>query len=308
MDKLRAMSAFVQIVESGSLTAAANSVDSSLPAMVRLLAALEQELSVRLLNRTTRRMALTDEGREYYERCKRILADVEEAEETLLNSRGGAPHGRLHLTAPTTFGRMHIAPLARQFTQLHPGLSVDLLLVDRVVNLLDEGLDCGIRIGSLPDSSLVALRVTEVQRTLCASPTYLAEHGTPQHPKDLTQHACIRFSAMGPSHEWTLMEDGRKLTVPVSGPLSGNSADALIEACVADMGIGMFLSYQIAPWVAQGKLQVILQDFYPPPIPVSVIYPHAKLLPNRTRLFARWLQEQIPKRVPSIVSTNKGKS
>jgi DNA-binding transcriptional LysR family regulator len=300
MDKFRAMNAFVQIVETGSLTAAAVAADSSLPAIVRLLASLEQVLGVRLLNRTTRRIALTDEGRDYYERCKRILSDIQEAEETLLNSRGGAPHGRLHITAPTTFGRMHVAPLAVKFAQQNPNLSIDLLLVDRVVNLIDEGLDAGIRIGALPDSSLIASKVTEVRRVVCASPQYLVKCGVPQHPIDLKKHACVRFSGMGPTHEWTFVESGRKLLVPVSGPLSGNQADALIDACANSLGIGMFLSYQIAPLIQQGLLQPILTKFCTPPVPVSVVYPHAKLLPNRTRLFVRWLQDEIPKQVPAL--------
>jgi DNA-binding transcriptional LysR family regulator len=251
---------------------------------------------VRLLQRTTRRIALTDEGRDYYERCKRILAEVEEAEAAAGNRRGAA-RGELRVTAPALFGRMHVAPLAAEFAARHPGVSVDLLFVDRVVNLLEEGLDAGVRIAELPDSSLVATPVGELRRVVCASPKYLARAGTPRSPRELRAHACIRFSGLGATHEWTFAEGGRRLAVPVRGPLSGNQADALVEACAAGLGVGMFLSYQVAPLVATGRLKLLLAEHWPPPVPVSVVYPHAKLLPTRTRLFIDWLRERLPERI-----------
>jgi DNA-binding transcriptional LysR family regulator len=301
MDKLRAMATFVRIVESGSLTAAAGALDVSGPSVVRLLASLERSLDVRLLNRTTRRMALTEEGRDYFERCKRILAEVAEAEAAAGNRRGAA-RGELRVTAPALFGRMHVAPLAAEFVARHEGVSVDLLFVDRVVNLLEEGLDAGVRIADLPDSSLVALPVGEVGRVVCASPKYLARAGTPKTPQELRAHACIRFAGLGATHEWTFQEGGRKLTVPVRGPLAGNQADALVEACAGGLGIGMFLSYQAAPLVAAGRLKLLLADYWPPPVPVSVVYPHAKLLPARTRLFVDWLRERLPRRIAGAIS------
>jgi DNA-binding transcriptional LysR family regulator len=299
MDKLRAMATFVRIVESGSLTAAADALDVSGPSVVRLLAGLERSLDVRLLNRTTRRIALTDEGRDYFERCKRILAEVEEAE-AAANNRRGAARGELRVTAPALFGRMHVAPLAAEFVARQAGVSVDLLLVDRVVNLLEEGLDTGVRIADLPDSSLVAIPVGEVRRVVCASPGYLARAGTPARPHALRTHACIRFGGIGATHEWTFADAGRKLTVPVHGPLAANHADALLEACADGLGIGMFLSYQVAPFVAAGRLKLLLADYWPPPVPVSVVYPHAKLLPTRTRLFVDWLRERLPARIGPV--------
>ncbi|HKC45610.1 MAG TPA: LysR family transcriptional regulator [Burkholderiales bacterium] len=296
MDKLRAMATFVRIVETGSLTAAADALEVSGPSVVRLLASLERSLDVRLLNRTTRRIALTDEGRDYFERCKRILAEVEEAEAAAGNRRGAA-RGELRVTAPALFGRMHVAPLAAEFVARHAGVSIDLLFVDRVVNLLEEGLDAGVRIADLPDSSLVAIPVGEVRRVVCASPKYLARAGTPKTPQELRTHACIRFGGLGAPHEWTFQEPGRKLAVPVRGPLAGNQADALVEACADGLGIGMFLSYQVAPLVAAGRLKLLLADYWPPPVPVSVVYPHAKLLPARTRLFVDWLRERLPQRI-----------
>ncbi len=300
MDKLRAMATFVRIVESGSLTAAAGALDVSGPSVVRLLASLERSLDVRLLNRTTRRMALTEEGRDYFERCKRILAEVAEAEAAAGNRRGAA-RGELRVTAPVLFGRMHVAPLAAEFVARHDGVSVDLLFVDRVVNLLEEGLDAGVRIADLPDSSLVAIPVGEVGRVVCASPKYLARAGTPRTPQALRAHACIRFSGLGATDQWTFREADRKLAVPVRGPLAGNQADALLEACAGGLGIGMFLSYQVAPLVAAGRLKLLLADYWPPPVPVSVVYPHARLLPARTRLFVDWLRERLPRRIAAAV-------
>jgi DNA-binding transcriptional LysR family regulator len=300
MDKLRAMDTFVRIVESGSLTAAADALDVSGPSVVRLLAGLERSLDVRLLNRTTRRIALTDEGRDYYERSKRILAEVEEAEAAAGNRRG-APRGLLRVTAPVLFGRMHVAPLAAAFARAHAGVAIDILLVDRVVNLLEEGLDLGVRIGALADSALVAMPVGEVRRVVCASPAYLARSGSPRTPRDLRAHACLRFAGLGSTQEWAFQEGGRRVTVPVAGPLSGNQAEPLVDACADDLGIGMFLSYQVAPLVAAGRLKLLLEEWRPPPVPVSVVYPHARLLPARTRLFVDWLRARLPARIVATV-------
>src|SRR5262245_7465063 len=179
MDKLRAMTSFVRIVDRGSLTAAAADLDVSLPSMVRTLAALERELGATLLNRTTRRLHLTDEGRQYLERCRAILGQVQEAE-AILHSRRAAPHGRLTVTAPALFGQRYIAPLMTDFLGKHPEVSGELLLVDRVVNLVEEGFDAGVRIGQPPDSSLVAIPLGQVRRVMCASPAYLRANGTPR--------------------------------------------------------------------------------------------------------------------------------
>lgn len=306
MDKLRAMDTFVRIVETGSLTAAADALDVSGPSVVRLLAGLERALDVRLLNRTTRRIALTDEGRDYYERCKRILAEVEEAEAAAGNRRG-APRGLVRVTAPVLFGRMHVTPLAAAFVRAHPGVTVDFLLVDRVVNLLEEGLDLGVRIGALADSALVAVPLGEVRRVLCASPVYLARAGTPRDPRELRAHDCLRFGGLGSTDEWTFFDAGRRVAVRVEGPLSGNQAEPLVDACADGLGIGMFLSYQVAPLVAAGRLEVLLAAWCPPPVPVSVVYPHAKLLPARTRLFVDWLRERLPGRL-AVTRRTTGKT
>src|SRR5512145_3275688 len=186
MDRLRAMAVFVRIVDEGSLSAAAEALAMSAPSVVRTLAALERTLGVRLMNRTTRRSSLTDEGREYYERCKRVLAEVEAADASL-SARRTEPKGRLRITAPITYGRLRIAPLVADFMARHPGMEIELLLLDRIVDLVEEGIDVALRIAHLPDSTLVAVPVGETRRVVCAAPGYLKRAGTPKAPADLAE-------------------------------------------------------------------------------------------------------------------------
>ena len=293
MDKLRAMQAFTHIADAGSLTAAARVMASSLPAMVRTLAALEAELGVRLLNRTTRRIALTDEGRNYLESCRQVLAAVQAAEESL-SATGGEPRGQIVITAPVLFGQLYVAPAVTRFVQRYPGVSCKVMLHDRVVNLLEEGIDVGVRIGKLEDSTLVAQSVFSIRRVVVASPAYLKKHGLPKHPRDLKDANCVRFtSPTGPW--WTFHDKGRTFTVPVSGNLEFNNAAPSVDACVAGLGFGMFISYQVEAQVRQKKLVVVLEDFEPPKRPVSVVYPHARLLPARTKLLVDWLRDELLK-------------
>jgi DNA-binding transcriptional LysR family regulator len=294
MDRLREMEVFVRIVDCGSLTQAAESLDVSLPTVVRLLAGLEKRLGARLLQRTTRRLALTDEGAEFYERSKRILVDIDEAE---AGSSGTVPRGLLRATAPVLFGCMHVQPLVLEFLRKYPEVSVDLLMLDRIVDLLEERIDVGVRIGHLAESSLVAHAVGEVRLVLCASPEYLARSGTPAHPRDLDKHACLRFSGFTRPVEWSFRVGGEELKVPVSGRLLVNHNAALINACVAGMGIARFLSYQVAPLVTAGRLQIVLAEFSEPPRPISVVVPSARHLPARTRLLSEWLRAELPPRL-----------
>ena len=293
MDKLRAMQAFIHIADEGSLTAAARVMSSSLPAMVRTLAALEAHLDVRLFNRTTRRIALTDEGRRYLERCREVLGAVQDAEESL-GDQSGVPRGQLVITAPVLFGQMYVAPAVTRFVQRYPEVSCKVVLHDRMVNLLEEGIDVGVRIGALEDSTLVAQSVFNIRRVVVASPAYLRKHGVPKHPRELASANCVRFS--GPSGPWWAFHDkGKTFTVPVTGNLEFNNAAPAVDACVAGMGFGMFISYQAAPFVQQKKLVVLLEDFEPPKRPVSIVYPHARLLPSRTKVFIEWMKDELSK-------------
>lgn len=291
MDKLRAMATFVRIVEAGSLTAAAERLGASLTSVVRSLAALERALGVRLLNRSTRRIALTDEGREYFERCRRLLAEVEEAE-AALTARQLAPSGRLAITAPVMFGRLHVGPVVGELLAAHPALRVELLLLDRVVDLLEEGIDLAVRIGELPDSSLVALPLGATRRIVCASPAYLARHGRPEAPGELASHRCIRFTGLAPGQEWEFGGTGGPQRVAIDEVFATNHIDAALDACVQGLGCGRFLAYQARELLAAGTLVRILRAFEPPPVPVSLVYPHSRLLSSRVRAF---IERAVPR-------------
>jgi DNA-binding transcriptional LysR family regulator len=284
MDKFRRMQTFVRIVEHGSLTAAARALDVSQPSVVRLLAALEAELGVRLLNRTTRRMALTDEGREYFERCRTILGAVDEAE-AQLRSRRVQPRGRLRLTAPVLFGRLYLAPVVNEFLARHAAVQVELLLLDRVVDMLEEGVDAALRIARLQDSTLVAVPLGEVRRVIVGSPALLRRLGRPHSAEDLKGAPCVSFTGMGPADEWSFERSGRAVRVKVASVLASNQVDAALAACEAGLGWGRFLSYQVEAAVRTGRLKLVLTDEPSMPIPVQVVYPHARLLSANLRAF-----------------------
>lgn len=297
MDKLRAMQTFVAIVDQGSLSAAARVLESSLPAVVRTLAALETSLDVRLLNRTTRRLALTEEGHSYLESCRQILSEVHDAEARLA-ARHQAPTGTLVVTAPVLFGQLHVAPALHRFLRAYPAIKCRLLLNDRVVNLWEEGIDVGIRISPLDDSTLVAQNIGAIRRVVVASAACLAEQGEVTHPRELVGKNCIR--AYGASYvQWRFWENGREFAVPVDGNLEVNHGLAAIEACIGGLGFGSFLSYQVAGPLADGRLKRILTDYEGPARPVSIVYPHARLLPSRTRAFVEWMKKEL-REVPMV--------
>lgn len=273
----------MRIVDSGSLTAAADALDVSAPSVVRTLAALERSVGVRLLNRTTRRSSLSDEGREYYERCRRVLSDVAAAD-AALSARRTEPTGRLRLTAPVMFGRMHLAPIVAEFVAKYPGVEVELLLLDRVVDLVEEGIDAAVRISNLPESSLVAVRVGETRRVLCASPAYLKRAGTPRTPADLANHRCILFSGLASNTEW-LFGGKRSARVTVRPVLRTNQFDVALDAVLGGLGYGQFLSYQVEQLVADLRLKRILAAFESPPLPIQIVYPHARLVSPNVRTF-----------------------
>ncbi|OOG44987.1 LysR family transcriptional regulator [Polaromonas sp. A23] len=291
MDKLRAMQAFIHIADEGSLTAAARVMASSLPAMVRTLAALEAQLGVRLFNRTTRRISLTEEGRRHLDSCRQILSALDDAE-AALSADAAEPAGHLTITAPILFGQMHVAPAVTRFVQQYTQMRCSVVLADRVVNLLEEGIDVGIRISELPDSSLVAQSVGQIRRVVVASPAWLRLHGTPRHPKDLLKANCVRVTDHAPT--WGPFNDqGRPLRLAVSGNLEFNQNAPAVEACAAGVGVGNFFSYQVAPFLKSKQLRIILEDFEPPPRPISIVYPHARLLPVRTRVFIEWMKKEL---------------
>ena len=287
MDKLRAMQSFARIVERGSLTAAGESLRVSLPSMVRSLAALEAGLGVRLINRTTRRMALTNEGREYYDCCKRVLAEVEQAE-SALTARQGTPRGRLRVTASVMLGLMHVAPVLNAFAARHPAINAELVLLDQPLDLVAEGIDLAVRVGRLPDSALVAIPLGVARRMLCASPAYLKRAGTPRSPEELAAHRCVASSGPARAYQWQLGAGKQAKPVKVRPTFTSNQIAAAIDAAVSGLGIGQFLDYQVQALLASGRLKRVLVDFEPPAQPVNLVHPHARLPSPNVRAFIDW--------------------
>ncbi|KAF0804049.1 LysR family transcriptional regulator [Alcanivorax xiamenensis] len=290
MDKLKAMATFVRIVDSGSLSAAADAQGQSPASVVRSLAALERSLNVRLLNRTTRQLSLTEEGRDYLTRCRRILADVTEAE-SVLQERQRGPSGTVGITAPETFGRYHVAPLVNRFLSDHPAMRVNLVLEDKVVNLVEAGLDLAIRIGHPRDSSLVVRPLGQMSTVVCASPEYLASKGEPAMPRELESRPCVLFAPQGPL--WGFHGD----TVRIDPTLVTNQIESARQACIAGLGFGRFYHYQVREALADGTLVKVLEAFEPDPIPVLLTYPHSQLLSRRVRYVIDWLAPRITPRL-----------
>lgn len=288
MDRLDAMAVFVAVCDAKGFAPAARKLGLSPSVVTRLVAKLEERLGVRLLQRTTRSLSLTDAGTRYLERVRRVLGEVDAAEEAARGEREQL-RGRLAVTAPVIFGRLHVAPLLRRYMGLYPEVTAELHLNDRNVHLVEEGIDVGIRIGVLQDSTLIARRLGATRRVLVASPAYLASRGRPGHPGELDAHDIIHF---GPTHiagEWTFIEpmDGaqREVRVAVRPRFATNSGDAAIDLAREDGGLVRALHYQVAPYVALGELEIVLAAYEPPPSPIHAVYPSARLLPARVRAF-----------------------
>jgi len=293
MDKLQAMAVFVKIAEDGSLTAAANNLGKSLPAVVRMLAALEENLQVRLFNRTTRRIALTEEGNMYLQRCRKILADIEESE-LALSQHQVEPHGTITLTAPVRLGEMHVAPAVTHFLEKYPDVQVNLLLHDRITNLLDEGIDLAVRIAHLEDSSLIAKPVGEIRQVVVTTPTLLSTiGGAPQRPEQLSDLPCVRCTSMTSSPIWHFNDNGKRLDVDIDAAFICNQIQSTVDACVAGLGFGVFFNYQVKPWVDNNELEIVLPDFEPAALPLSLVYPHTRLMATRVRILVDWLARDL---------------
>lgn len=290
MDKLRAMATFVAIVDRGSLSAAAEHLDRSPAAVVRGLAELEKQLSVRLLNRSTRRIALTDEGREYLIHCRRILADVE-AVEFQLDARKENLSGKLSITAPMMFGRLHIAPLVNRWLAEHPGMSVELTLVDRVVDVIEEGFDLALRIGHLEDSSLIAKTLGATGQRVCASPSLINRLGVPKTPMELAEWPAVVFTTARGS--WSFQEDGNVFAQKLMPVLVTNQIDVMLEAAINGLGVTQAMSYQSKSAIASGDLVPMLDEYALPPLPVHFVYPHSRLMSPRVRQFIDWAEPRI---------------
>ena len=285
MDRLAALRVFVAVAEAGSLSAAARKLHMPLSTVSRQLKALEDELDTRLITRTTRRLALTESGRSYAATCRQVLDELDDAGRRVAGEQA-EPRGELALTAPVVFGRLHVLPIVAQFLNAFPRVVARMLLVDRIVDLVEEGLDVGVRIGTLPDSTLRATRVGAIRLIACASPSYLAEHGVPATPSELANHQCISFNTFAHPERWTFGGSGkREARVTVSPRLVVNSADAAIDAATAGLGIVRVLSYQAQASLADRSLRRILKPFEPEAMPVNLIHREDRLARSKVQSF-----------------------
>jgi DNA-binding transcriptional LysR family regulator len=284
MDRLQAMTTFVAVVESGGFASAARKLNLSPPVVTRAVAELEERLGLRLLTRTTRFVRVTDAGARFAEDCRRILADIEEAE-TVATGTHAAPRGTLTLTAPMLFGQLYVTPILVRYLQQYPEVDAQSLFLDRVVNVIEEGIDVAVRIGELPDSSLQATRVGRVRHVLVAAPAYLKVQGVPLRPEDLARHTIVSASRLTPVSEWRFNDGGKPLLQRLQSRLRTTTNDSAIVAAVAGLGITRLLSYQVAAHVRSGVLQVLLEDFEGAPLPVHVVHHEGRRTTQKVRAF-----------------------
>lgn len=289
MDRLHLMTVFVAVAEEESFAAGARRLGMSPPAVTRAISALEERLGVKLLNRTTRYVRVTDAGHRYLDDSRRIIQDTDEADEAAAGING-EPRGHLAVTAPVMFGRLFVIPGIVDYLQRYPGMEVSAVFLDRVVNLLEEGFDVGIRIGELPDSNMRAIRVGQVRRVLCASPQYLAENGMPNSPTELTNHKIVAASGVSPVMDWKFAKD---YTVRVKPRLTVTSNDAAIEAIQEGLGISRLLSYQVASHVNSGQLQTVLSEYEPKALPIHVVHREGRYASAKVRTFVELIVAQL---------------
>ncbi|WP_342618564.1 LysR family transcriptional regulator [Rhodoferax sp. GW822-FHT02A01] len=284
MDRFHLINVFVAVVDTNGFAGAARKLGMSPPAVTRAVNELESHLGLRLLTRNTRTVRVTDAGERYVQDCRRILADMLEADESVSGMHASV-RGRLTVTAPALFGGKYVAPIVTEYLQRYPEVSASCLFLDRVVNLLDEGVDVAIRIGELADSSLQAIRVGKVRRVICASPEYLARAGTPRTPQDLQSHTVVSASSVTPNPEWKLLRQGEAVTVRLHARMITSTNDSAVTAALGGFGLTRLLSYQVAEHLQSGLLQAVLSDCEPAPLPIHVVHREGRQAPQRVRAF-----------------------
>lgn len=292
MDRFNAMTVIVSVAEAGSLSAASRALRMPVTTVSRKLSDLESHLNVRLINRSTRQLSLTDAGRHFVETSKRILEQVEEVERATIGEYT-TPRGKLTLTAPISLGRLYVVPIVVEFRKAFPEIDVRLILSDGVLNHLDNDIDVAVRIGHLSDSSLIATRVGVTRRINCGSPAYFADNGRPKKPGDLVRHQCITFENMASPSAWSFRFGNRERSIPLHSWLSVTSAEAAIDAAIAGGGVTRMLSYKMAVAQRAGQLELTLQPFELSPWPISVIYTGQGLLPLKVRAFLNWATPRL---------------
>jgi DNA-binding transcriptional LysR family regulator len=296
------MSAFVAVAKARGFSAAAREIGVPLATLNRRVVDLERDMGVRLLQRSTRQVVLTDVGQHFFVTCERILEELREAKEAATGEYR-APRGVLTITAPMGFGRLYLQPVALEFLTAFPDINLKLLLVDRVVHLVEENIDLALRISELPDSSLIARPLGHVQMVVSASPAYLERHGIPHEPSDLMRHDCIAWSSVEPLNSWWFREGGKDRTFPVRTRLSTSSADSAISAAHAGLGLVQTTSYQAEPGLRDGRLALVLRAFECAPTPVSLVYVRQRLLPLKVRAFIDFAVPRLTDRLQSIAAT-----
>ena len=294
MSKLKQLESFVSVATRGSLTAAAKAEGVAPAIMGRRLDALEDRLGVKLLARTTRRMSLTHEGSAFLEDCQRLLADLANAEASV-TAGGVKASGHMRITAPAGFGRCHVAPLVPRFRELHPEVTISLSLSERVVDLAGEGFDCAVRLGDMPDSSLVSVRLADNRRLCVATPTYLKHHGTPAHPSELSRFDCLALSSDASQNRgWAFKvpkgEGTELIHLKPGGPLDCSDGQVLHDWCLAGYGIAWRSTWEVEAEIAAGKLVSVLDAFAAPSNGIYAVFPHARHLPLRVRLWIDYLK------------------
>jgi DNA-binding transcriptional LysR family regulator len=301
MDRFEAMSVFAAVAEAQGFSAASRRLGVPLATVSRKVSELEAQLGVQLLARSTRRVSLTDTGRQYFEACRRILDDVSEAERAA-SGEYRAPRGELIITTPIVFGRLHIVPVVTEFLDAYRDVDVQMMLVDRVVDLLDEHIDLALRIGELPDSSLIAVRIGSIGRIVLASPAYLAAHDVPMHPRELAAHDAVTFAGLSSPKEWSFRVGGATKRFPVRSRLTVNTAEAALEAAMAGAGLTRVMSYQAAPALRDGRLAMVLRDYEPELSPISLVYPSGRLVPLKLRAFLDFAVPRLKERLQEIAA------
>ncbi|MHC8320749.1 LysR family transcriptional regulator [Pseudomonas sp. GB2N2] len=292
MDRFQEMQIFMAVSEEEGFAAAARRLNISPPSVTRAIAAMEERIGTQLLSRTTRSLHLTEAGQRYLEDCRRILSEVDEAEEAAAGSYS-IPCGHLTVTASVLFGELFIAPLLAEYLDLFPSVHLNALLVDRVVSMVDEGIDVAIRIGHLHESNQQAIKVGEVRQVICGSPGYFERYGRPRHPGELSSANIVMSSASHLLSDWQFVHDGNALSFRFNPRLVVTANQAAINIACLGWGITRVLSYQVASQVAAGELEVVLQDFEPPALPIQVVYLKSNRVPAKVRTFVDFLAERL---------------
>lgn len=292
MDNLAGMAVFARVVEASSFTEAARRLGMSKAAVSKQVSRLEERLGARLLNRTTRRLALTEVGAAFYERCARIVAEVEEAE-LAVTQLNAMPRGTLKIDAPVNFGMQYLAALLPPFMLRHPELKVDMSFNDRFIDLIEEGCDVAVRIGKLPDSTLVARKLAETTSVICAAPAYWDRHGRPAEPSELADHDCFAYSYLATGSEWRLRGPDGEVSVRVSGSLAANNGDVLRQAAVAGLGVVAMPVFIACDDLRAGRLEPVLCEWQPATRGIYAVYPHSRHLSAKVRAFVDHLVEAL---------------